>query len=117
MFRLPGIFRTVSLTSTARVQVRDFRVFPDLDADYKNGSIRIEADICNLSDKVIKGYSISYSLYSNKVYSDENIPVENVAGTVPVTDVKKGDHFFAKTIISIDNPKNGRLNPLNGIHW
>lgn len=30
MFRLPGIFRTVSLTSTAKVQVRDFRVFPRL---------------------------------------------------------------------------------------
>lgn len=51
MFRLPGIFRTVSLTSTSQVQVRDFRVFPDLDANYEDGTLRVEADLRNLSKK------------------------------------------------------------------
>lgn len=76
MFRLPGIFRTVSLTSTARVQVRDLRVRPDLDAAYADGTVRIEADIRNLGRKPAKGYTLSYTLYANELYSDENAPVD-----------------------------------------
>lgn len=105
MFRLPGIFRTVSLTSTAKVQVRDFRVFSELDANYENGSIRVEADIRNLTSKTVKGYSLSYSLYSNKLYSDENTLVEDVAGMVSVTDVARGNIVSVTATINIDNPE------------
>lgn len=51
MFRLPGIFRSVSLTSTSKTQVRDFRVRPDLDRNYNDGILKIEADIRNLNNK------------------------------------------------------------------
>lgn len=105
MFRLPGIFRTVSLTSTAKVQICDFRVFPELDANYENGSIRVATDIRNLADKTVKDYSISYSLYSNKLYSDENILVEGVAGTVLVSEVKREGNLSVTTTIHIDTPK------------
>lgn len=105
MFRLPGIFRSVSLTSTAKVQVRDLRVFPDQDADYKNGNVRIEADIRNLGKKSAKGYTISYSLYANKLYSDENIVVNGVNGTVDVEELGKGEMASAVTTIQVDNPR------------
>ena len=62
MFRLPGIFRSVSLTSTAKVQVRDLRVRPDLDASYTDGVLRIEADIRTLGKKPAKGSTLTYSL-------------------------------------------------------
>ena len=52
MFRLPGIFRSVSLTSTAQVQIRDLRVFPDLDANYENG---IHADLFALCQQTLLG--------------------------------------------------------------
>ena len=105
MFRLPGIFRTVSLTSTAKVQVRDFRVFPDLDAEYKDGTLRVEADLRNLSRKKAKGYTLSYSLYANRLYSDENSPVEGVTGTVKVEELEKGDSTSAVVTIPVSNPK------------
>lgn len=105
MFRLPGIFRTVSLTSTAKVQVRDFRVFPDLDASYKNGSVRIEADIRNLSRKSAKGYTISYTLYANKLYSDENILVSGVNGSVEFDELKSGEMGTFVANILVNNPQ------------
>ena len=84
MFRLPGIFRSVSLTSTSKVQVRDLRVIPDLDANYENGSATITADIRNLDKKTAKGYTMSYTLYANKLYSDENTSVSGVNASAPV---------------------------------
>ena len=105
MFRLPGIFRTVSLTSTAKLQVRDLRVFPDLDANYQNGTIRVEADIRNFSKKKAKGYSISYSVYANKLYSDDNTLVNGVSGNVAVAELAKTEATSAVTTIAINNPK------------
>lgn len=78
MFRLPGIFRTVSLTSKPKIQVRDLVVIPDVTNNYKDGELNISADIRNLSNKAAKGYKIAYTLYQNKLYSDET---EKVATT------------------------------------
>lgn len=75
MFRLPGIFRTVALYSTPKVQVRDLVVIPDLDDTYTDGSLTIRADIRNFGKKTAKGYKLQYSLYANELYSDENEPV------------------------------------------
>ena len=72
MFRLPGIFRTVALTAKPQVQVRDFKAIPDLDETYSNAKLHITAQLQNLSKKAIKGYTIQYSLYANRLYSDEN---------------------------------------------
>lgn len=105
MFRLPGIFRTVSLTSTAKVQVRDFRVFPRLDSNYENGTIRVEADLRNLGGKRIKDYSLTYSLYANRLYSDENIPVSGVTGTVSIAKLEKGESISTEAVLHIDSPR------------
>lgn len=78
MFRLPGIFRTVALHSTPKVQISDLVVKPSFDKDYVDGTLSITADVRNLSGKKVKDYSISYSLYQNKLYSDESTLVEGV---------------------------------------
>ena len=95
MFRLPGIFRSVSLTSTAKVQVRDLRVRPDLDASYTDGVLRIEADIRNLGKKPAKGYTLTYSLYANELYSDANVLVDGVAATAEVAQTEAGQVSLA----------------------
>jgi beta-galactosidase len=77
MFRLPGISRTVSLTSKPKVQIRDLVVIPDVSSDYKDGELTISADIRNSSTKVAKDYKVVYSLYKNKLYSDETEKVNN----------------------------------------
>ena len=69
MFRLPGIFRTVALYSTPKVQIRDLVATPDLDNNYTDGSLTIQADIRNFGKKTAKGYKVCYSLYANKLYS------------------------------------------------
>lgn len=104
MFRLPGIFRTVSLTSTNKLQVRDLRVFPDLDNAYKDGTIRVEADVRNLTNKAAKEYKLSYQLYANKLYSDVNEPVgkATVVTTIPV--LAKGDASTTISTLQIENP-------------
>lgn len=81
MFRLPGIFRTVALTAKPQVQVRDFKVIPDLDETYSNAKLHITAQLQNLSKKAIKGYTIQYSLYANRLYSDENTLLSGVTAS------------------------------------
>ena len=81
MFRLPGIFRTVALTAKPQVQVRDFKAIPDLDETYSNAKLHITAQLQNLSTKAIKGYTIQYSLYANRLYSDENTLLSGVTAS------------------------------------
>lgn len=81
MFRLPGIFRTVALTAKPQVQVRDFNAIPDLDETYSNAKLHITAQLQNLSKKAIKGYTIQYSLYANRLYSDENTLLNGVTAS------------------------------------
>lgn len=82
MFRLPGIFRTVSLTAKSKVHVRDFVAKPDVVNGYKDGVLNIAADIRNLSQKDVKGYSLSYTLFENKLYSDEVVKVNSIVKPV-----------------------------------
>ena len=81
MFRLPGIFRTVALTAKPQVQVRDFKAIPDLDETYSNAKLHITAQLQNLLKKAIKGYTIQYSLYANRLYSDENTLLSGVTAS------------------------------------
>ena len=104
MFRLPGIFRTVSLTATSPVQLRDLRVRTDLDDNYKDGTANIEIDVRNLSKKNIKGYTVEATLYANKLFSDDN---EVVAGAQRIADVAAtaaGATSTSKLAIAVKNP-------------
>lgn len=104
MFRLPGIFRTVSLTSTPKVQIRDLVVTPDLDANYKNGKLKIQADVRNLDKKGVSKYKIAYSLYANKMYSDENTIVKGVGADVLLGSIDANSSTDASTSIEVQSP-------------
>ena len=97
MFRLPGIFRTVALTAKPQVQVRDLKAIPDLDETYSNAKLHITAQLLNLSKKAIKGYTIQYSLYANRLYSDENTLLSGVT-----TSAKLAGKLNAKGEISLE---------------
>ena len=81
MFRLPGIFRTVALTAKPQVQISDIKAIPDLDDTYTNAKLHITAQLENLSKKAIKGYTIQYSLYANRLYSDENTLLSGITAS------------------------------------
>ena len=85
MFRLPGIFRTVSLTSKPKVNFRDLVVIPDVTNGFKDGVLNISADLSNSSSNNLKGVNITYKLFENALYSDKILKlvasVENNAGS------------------------------------
>lgn len=105
MFRLPGIFRTVQLYSTPKVQIRDLFILPELDDNYENGALKISADIRNLSKKAAKGYKVDYSLYINKLYSDDNELVEGVVATASVPMVNSGAEVNTTVVMNVSTPK------------
>ena len=47
MWRLSGIFRDVFLWSTGETTIRDYFVQTDLDADYRNATLKIDAELVN----------------------------------------------------------------------
>ncbi len=104
MFRLPGIFRTVAIHSTPKVQIRDLAAIPNLDASYTDGELNISADIRNLSSKAVKGYSVKYTLYANELYSDENSLVEGVSATATIEDIIAGSAVVADATLKVSNP-------------
>lgn len=69
MFRLPGIFRSVSLYSTPKVHIWDLATCSEIDNG--NGFINISSVIDNETPEDISGYSIRYALHSLPLYSDD----------------------------------------------
>jgi beta-galactosidase len=104
MFRLPGIFRSVYLTSTPGVQIRDLRIFPDLDARCRDGVLRIEADVRNLGRKATKGYSLAYTLYRMERYGDGTEPVAGIGAEVAVGNLEAGQESTSEARMQVRNP-------------
>ena len=105
MFRLPGIFRTVALFSKPKTHIRDMQVFPNLDANYNDGTVTVNADVRNFDKKTAKRFKITYSLYENELYSDKNIET-GVTATVNVANIKANEEESGvSATLSIAAPK------------
>ena len=104
MFRFAGIFRSVSLVSTPKVQIKDIQIIPDLDNEYANGVLNIKTTIDNLEKKKIEGYKIEYSLYANKLYSDENELVANTSASSIVPKIEPSAQSIQERSMKVDNP-------------
>ncbi|HEU4791099.1 MAG TPA: beta-galactosidase, partial [Flavobacterium sp.] len=61
-WRLSGIDRTVSLYSTADIRINDFFAKPDLDVNYKNGSLNVEVKLKNLGTVAEKNQVVEAKL-------------------------------------------------------
>ncbi len=100
MFRLPGIFRTVALYAKPKVNIRDLQVIPNLDANYKNGSLIVNADIQNASENPVEKYKLAFSLYKNELYSDESTKVANAEWTIDLPEkIEKENSIYQKNIV------------------
>ncbi|WP_157947751.1 glycoside hydrolase family 2 TIM barrel-domain containing protein [Abditibacterium utsteinense] len=64
MWRLSGIFRNVTLWSAPVVHVRDFRVTTDLDAKYRNATLRVEAKVHNYGAKSVAARNFAVTLFN-----------------------------------------------------
>ena len=82
MFRLPGIFRSVAVYATPKVHIQNLVVKPT----FKNGkgALNIVTTVENLNKKAAKNYNISYQLYENKLFGDENKLVSTILSNQPM---------------------------------
>jgi beta-galactosidase len=61
-WRLAGIFRDVYLLATPKVHMRDYYVTTDLDQNYKDANLSVNAEISNYSSISQSGYSVRATL-------------------------------------------------------
>ena len=83
MFRLPGIFRTVALRSTPKVQIRNLNVLTDTD-NLSDWQLKVTAEVRNLSKKEAKDYRLQYTVYKNTLYKDDAQKVDALQATTEV---------------------------------
>ena len=62
-WRLSGIFRDAYIYSMPQVHIRDYYVMTDLDGNYTDADLKIEADIKNHLNTSARGYRIRATLY------------------------------------------------------
>src|ERR1019366_1404635 len=63
MWRLSGIFRNVTLWSAPAVDLRDFFVKTDVDADYRNAMAEVVVKVKNFGESASMAQSCSVALF------------------------------------------------------
>ena len=98
MFRLPGIFRTVALRSTPKLQIYNLNVQGELSVstggasssieggkeDLPSGEIVLNATLRNLTPKQAKQLHLNYKVYKCELYSDTVKEVAELKGSATV---------------------------------
>lgn len=102
MFRLPGIFRSVAVYATPKVHIQNLVVKPT----FKNGkgALNIVTTVENLNKKAAKNYNISYQLYENKLFGDENKLVSTMLSNQPMN-LKSGTCMSVNDDFEFNNIK------------
>ncbi len=98
MWRLSGIFRNVTVWSAPRQHIRDFFVKTDLDGQYKDAKVEINAKVKNYGSKPAKASGLSASLYNG------DTPVPSASADVEVPALKPGEEALVKLSFSVTNP-------------
>ena len=101
MFRLPGIFRSVSLTSVPKTHISDLRVLAGMD-----GEVNVDAVVNNLSTKRVNNCSIYYSVYPVELYQDATgDAVASGIATERFSVASKGEKTNINTVFSVSDPR------------
>lgn len=103
MFRLPGIFRTVALRATPKVQIFNLNILTDTN-DENLWQLNINTEVRNLSAKTAKHYQLRYVMYEVTLYEDDVIPtaVQTQTSLSVLTPKTLGK---TTTTIAVKNPK------------
>lgn len=99
MYRLPGIYRNVSLFSMPKLAIQNMEAIPDLDNNYANGALQITTDLRNLGAKATKEHKMVYTLYANKLYTQENAPVQGVEVSSSVATMDPNSQARQQTVV------------------
>lgn len=92
MWRLPGIYRSVYLNAKSKVQVKDIIVRTTTIEWPDNATVKVEAYLENLTKKIAKDLTITYTVKECKLWEDETIGdgMTYKTGTVNVASGKTG---------------------------
>ena len=103
MFRLPGIFRTVALRATPKVQIFNLNILTDT-KDENLWQLNVNTEVRNLSAKTAKHYQLRYVMYEVALYEDDVIPtaVQTQTSLSVLTPKTLGK---TTTTIAVKNPK------------
>lgn len=103
MFRLPGIFRTVALRSTPKVQIRNLNVLTDTD-NLTDWQLKVTTEVRNLSKKEAKDYRLQYAVYKNILYKDDAQKVDALQATTEVQAVAPNAIEKVSAAIDVKQP-------------
>src|SRR5690606_6971639 len=97
-WRISGIEREVFLYSTPKVRIRDFFATTDLDAEYKNATLKLDVDLKNHTNRFRSGdYQVEFQLY------DEN--QELVAEETQEAKINRKEELKLTFSKEVENPK------------
>jgi len=108
MWRLPGIYRSVSLRAKSRVQVEDVIIrTTELGNATSPAQLRAEFGLSNLTGKKVTGLTLSYDVYKCQLWEDSNSLVEGVkAVKLPIEALEaQTSRQYTQTTISIPQPQ------------
>lgn len=97
-WRMSGIFRDVYLYSTPEIHINDFFVTTELDQEYKDAKLKIEAKIKNAFEQTVNGYTVEAMLYDH-----ENNPVLEDSLQIMV-DMENQSFISINTSSNVGNP-------------
>lgn len=103
MFRLPGIFRTVALRSTPKVQIRNLNVLTDTD-NLSDWQLKVTTEVRNLGKKEAKDYRLQYAVYKNILYKDDAQKVDALQATSEVQAVAPNAIEKVSAAIDVKQP-------------
>lgn len=100
MFRLPGIFRSVYLTSRPRLEINDLNVMTKAD-----GTVDVTAVLRSFVNKAEKGLSLRYTVYPVELYGDSvEQPVKVVSEKISGK-IDREDNREVRSTFRIDSPR------------
>ena len=101
MFRLPGIFRNVSVTATPKIHVADVKAIPSY-TDGK-GTVNLNTTLQNLTAKTAKDLHIRWSLYKNRLFADDNELVATFEDAKAKTTCNSKGQAAIRQTLTVDN--------------
>lgn len=119
MFRLPGIFRSVSLYSTSKLQISDVVAIPDVQIESgtrrvgdnapswgETATLRVTTTLRNMSRQPADGCKVRYLLYPNpKLYSDSVASKPVAELTLTSRTIPAGGACEAIGTLKVQDPK------------
>lgn len=105
MFRLAGIFRSVSLRSTPKIQVHNLNILTTINTTTDTAQLQITTDLFNTDTTLLEGASVEYSIYQNDLYKDTATSLPELTTSQTIPNLSATSQTKVQTTIKVDKPR------------